>query len=302
MRHQFTAQSSFFMNNPPDPFETLISHHGRLDVIGIPAFDDNLIWLLQRHDEGSSAPHTVCVVDPGDAAPVIDYCQIHRLLPTQVLLTHHHGDHTGGVAALVTWMRQTHPAYSVTVYGPEVEGIPTVNYPLKGAEQLMLWPDIAVEVMAVPGHTRGHLAYFLPGDADSAPPALFSGDVLFGLGCGRLFEGTAEQMFDALTRIAQLDGATRIYCAHEYTALNLPFALSVDPTNAELIARADLIRALRQDGRATLPLLLSEERATNPFLRCDQTPIVLASGVEDLARPDQVFTQLRKLRDTFKAR
>ena len=289
------------MNNPLDPFEPLLSLHGRLDVIGIPAFDDNLIWLLQRQDGGKELPNTVCVVDPGDAAPVIDYCRRHQLVPTQILLTHHHGDHTGGVAALIAWMRQTCPTYSVTVYGPEVEGIATVNYPLQGGEQLMLWPDLALQVMAVAGHTRGHLAYFVPGGLVCSPPALFSGDVIFGLGCGRLFEGSAEQMFDALTRIAQLDGDTRIYCAHEYTALNLPFAMSVDPTNKALIARGDRIRALRQAGQATLPLLLSEERATNPFLRCDQTPIELASGA-DVARPASVFALLRKMRDTFKAR
>ena len=295
-------QSPRFMNNPSDPFETILSRHGGFNVVGLPAFDDNLIWLLQRQDGGKELPNTVCVVDPGDAAPVIDYCRRHQLVPTQILLTHHHGDHTGGVAALVAWMRQTCPTYSVTVYGPEVEGIATVNYPLQGGEQLMLWPDLALQVMAVAGHTRGHLAYFVPGGANCSPPALFSGDVIFGLGCGRLFEGSAEQMFDALTRIAQLDGDTRIYCAHEYTALNLPFALSVDLTNKALIARGDRIRALRQAGQATLPLLLSEERATNPFLRCDQTPIELAIGADDLARPASVFAQLRKMRDTFKAR
>ena len=301
MRHQFTVQNTRVMNNPSEPFVTIHSSHGALVVTGLPAFDDNLIWLLQQQGGGNALPNAVCVVDPGDAAPVIAYCREHQLMLTQILVTHHHGDHTGGVPALVDWMRQTYPAYSVTVYGPEVEGIATVNYSLKGGERLELWPGVQVDVMSVPGHTRGHLAYFIPGGANCSPPALFSGDVLFGLGCGRLFEGTAEQMFDALNRIAQLDAETRIYCAHEYTALNLPFALKVDALNTALMARTDRIRALRQAGQSTLPLVLREEKATNPFLRCDQPAIMMASCVDDSTMPAHVFARLRKMRDVFRA-
>lgn len=301
MRYQFTVQSAQVMHIQQDPFKTIHSCHGGSRVIGIPAFDDNVIWLLQGEVQEPGLPQSVCVVDPGDAAPVIDYCRRHQLVPTQILLTHHHGDHTGGVPALVSWMAQTHPAAAVTVYGPEAEGIGSVNYPLSGGERLTLWPDLVIDVMSVAGHTRGHLAYFVPRSAACAPPALFSGDLLFGLGCGRLFEGTAEQMFDALRRVSQLDPETRIYCAHEYTALNLPFALMVDPSNSQLEKRAAQILSLRHAGKSTLPLLLREELETNPFLRCAEAPLLLASGANASASPVQVFACLRTQRDSFKA-
>lgn len=301
MRHQFTVQSTLNMNNLADQRHLLHSQHKAISVVGLPAFDDNLIWLLQPTQTDQDSVSTVCVVDPGDAGPVIDYCRRHQLIPATLLLTHHHADHTGGVGDIQAWVNQFHPAYAVTVYGPEAESIPAVNHPLVGGEVISLWPGINAEVLAVAGHTRGHLAYFLSEGSGCQPPALFSGDLIFGLGCGRLFEGTAEQMYDALTRVSHLDPQTRIYCAHEYTALNLPFALKVDPDNGDLIKRAEQIRALRQAGESTLPLLLAEELATNPFMRSAAPTLAGAVCGEALATPCDIFAALRSMRDSFKS-
>ena len=289
------------MKNLSDQRHLFIYEHEATTVIGLPAFDDNFIWLLQSPQTDENFISTVCVVDPGDAAPVIDYCRRHQLIPSTILLTHHHADHTGGVADILAWMNRFHPACPVMVYGPAAESIPLVNYPLSGGEEIALWPGINAEVLAVAGHTRGHLAYFVSQGAGCQPPALFSGDLIFGLGCGRLFEGTAQQMYDALMQVAQLPTDTRIYCAHEYTALNLPFALKVDPDNADLIKRAAQIRALRQAGESTLPLVLAEELVTNPFLRSARPELAASVCAEVQATPAQVFADLRRMRDSFKA-
>lgn len=270
--------------------------HQALTVTGLPAFNDNYIWVLALAND----PRHVTVVDPGDAAPVIDYCRRYGVVPVQIWLTHHHADHAGGVAELVAWSSEQ--GILPLIYGPAVEDIPGVMQPLRGGEQLSLG-SVAVDVLSVPGHTSGHLAYFVGGTPEMVPvpPALFCGDVLFGLGCGRLFEGTAAQMFDSLRRIGELPSETRVYCAHEYTLLNLPFALTVDADNQELRARAEVIRRLRASGSPTVPLVLAEEQATNPFLRCNQPALVESAMVPTTARPVDVFARLRQMRDTFKA-
>ena len=296
MRHQFNVQCAHSMKNSNPVFD-----HQSLSVVAIPAFDDNVIWLIKPVLDGDDAGASVCVVDPGDAAPVIDYCKRHQLVPETILLTHHHADHTGGVADILAWVQQIRPAGQVCVYGPAVEGILGVSHPLAGGERISLVGGLNSHVLAVAGHTRGHLAYFFDESSGCRPPALFSGDLIFGLGCGRLFEGTADQMHGALRKVTSLDPATRIYCAHEYTALNLPFALKVDPTNDDLIQRAERIRALRLADESTLPLLLAEELATNPFLRADQLMLKESVCLEDDAAPNDVFAALRKMRDHFKS-
>lgn len=283
------------MKNPYPVFD-----HRALTVVAIPAFDDNVIWLIKPTDLGVEVSTSVCVVDPGDAAPVIDYCKRHQLVPESILLTHHHADHTGGVGEILAWVKQACQACDVRVYGPLAEDIPTVNHPLNGGETVTIGSGIAARVLSVTGHTRGHLAYFVASESGCNPPALFSGDLLFGLGCGRLFEGTADQMYAALGQVVRLDPATRIYCAHEYTALNLPFALKVDPDNTELTKRGERIRALRLAGESTLPLLLAEELATNPFLRSDQPVLAASACLAEEAAPNEVFAALRKMRDCFK--
>jgi hydroxyacylglutathione hydrolase len=226
------------------------------EITPIPAFNDNYIWLLSRDREAF-------VVDPGDAAPVLAALDAARLHLSGILITHHHADHQGGVAALVA-------RFQPAVFGPANESITGCNRPLNGGEVIDVL-GVSVTVMAVPGHTRGHLAY-------SAPGVLFCGDTLFGAGCGRLFEGTPEQMSASLDAIAALPDATQVYCAHEYTAMNLPFALAVEPGNAVLRARLAAVTARRQQGLPTVPLTLAEEKATNPFLRCSE-PAVIAAAV-----------------------
>lgn len=263
-------------------------------VTGLPAFNDNYIWLIR-----SASLEGIVAVDPGDAAPVIEACRRSGQQLQQVWLTHHHADHTGGVSELAAWVATR--GGQLTVCGPQHEQIAGLTRPLQGGEHWALSPQLNVDVLAVPGHTRGHIAYVLRGTDTVQPPALFCGDVLFGLGCGRLFEGTADQMWTSLGRIRTLPPETRIYCAHEYTLLNLPFAESVDPGNSALMARGLEIRRLRQAGEPTVPLILAEECATNPFLRSDEVALRNAVMLPGDSAPVEVFTRLRQMRDSFKA-
>lgn len=245
----------------------------------IPAFKDNYIWLLRRGRQAF-------VVDPGDAAPVLQRLAADDLELAGILITHHHADHLGGIAGLLA-----HRACDV--FAPAEESITGRTHPLRGGERLELL-GVAVEVLAVPGHTLGHLAYLAPG-------ALFCGDTLFGAGCGRLFEGTPAQMSASLERIAALPDATRIYCAHEYTQMNLSFAQAVEPDNPDIAARIQRVATARAAGQATVPLTLGEERLSNPFLRCRE-PAVIASAQANGARdasPVEVFAALRAWRNVF---
>lgn len=272
--------------------------HGGFVVTGLPSFNDNFIWVIQTRATDATA-QTV-VVDPGDAGPVIDYCVRQARVPDQIWLTHHHADHSGGVAELVAWAKTQ--GTLLQVLGPAGESIPGVTRALDGSEKLAMGNDLVVRVLSLPGHTRAHLGYLIEPSVSIAPPALFCGDVLFGLGCGRLFEGTAAQMAASLDQIRSLPADTRIYCAHEYTAMNLPFALAVDPDNTVLKGRAQEIMQRRQKGDGTVPLLLSEELTTNPFLRCDEPALREAAMLPESASPVEVFARLREMRNTFKSR
>ena len=252
------------------------------EVIRIPAFKDNYIWLLRK---GASA----VVVDPGGANCVLEVLERERLTLDSILITHHHHDHQGGVAGLLA------KCPDAEVFGPAAESITGLTRPLHGGETIRLESlDVDFQVFAVPGHTLGHLAYY-------CPDTLFCGDTLFGAGCGRLFEGTPEQMLDSLTRLAALPDHTAVYCAHEYTELNLRFALSIEPGNRQLQQRADEVVIARAKGLATVPSTLELEKATNPFLRCSE-PEVLASALASGAQsndPLAVFTALRERRNGF---
>lgn len=282
--------------------QPVVMEHGGFFVTGLPAFNDNFIWIIQTR--ATDAASQTVVVDPGDAGPVIDYCLRQGLVPDQIWLTHHHGDHCGGVADLVAWSKSLAKdrGTPLQVLGPAGESIPGVTLALDGHEKLAMGNDLVVQVLSLPGHTRAHLGYLIEPSVRVAPPALFCGDVLFGLGCGRLFEGTAAQMAASLDQIRQLPADTRIYCAHEYTAMNLPFALAVDPDNTVLKGRAQEIMQRRQKGEATVPLLLSEELTTNPFLRCGEPALREAAMLPESAAPVEVFAQLREMRNTFKVR
>ncbi len=235
-----------------------------LAVVAIPAFQDNYLWLLVR---GKSA----AVVDPGDAAPVRATLERLDLDLCAIVLTHHHRDHIGGVSALCA----AYGAGSLPVYGPAAESIAGVTVPLEdGAVVRLESLALELQVIAVPGHTRGHIAYY----ADVLPrPLLFCGDTLFGGGCGRLFEGTPVQMQASLARLAALPDATLVYCAHEYTLANLRFARAVEPDNAALLRRELEDQARRARSEPTVPFALVGERATNPFLRWD-APAVKAAA------------------------
>lgn len=249
------------------------------EISFIPAFKDNYIWLLTR---GTQA----CVVDPGDAAPVVARLEADGLQLVQILVTHHHADHQGGIAELTA-------RYAPSVYAPAIESITGRTQPLVGGERIDML-GVHMDVLAVPGHTLGHLAYVGQG-------SLFCGDTLFGAGCGRLFEGTPAQMHASLQQIAALPDETRVYCAHEYTQMNLGFANAVEPENPALRERIARVAAQRAQGLPSVPSRLGEEKATNPFLRCDQPAIIaaaLAKGAVN-ASPIAVFTAIRRWRNDF---
>jgi hydroxyacylglutathione hydrolase len=255
-----------------------------MKLIPIPAFDDNYIWML--HDT-----HQALVVDPGDAQPVLEALVQHQLTLGAILVTHHHGDHTGGVDAL----RQ---ATSAQVFGPARERMPEPLQRLQDGDLVDLL-DLRFLVMDVPGHTAGHIAYFaeVPGDA----PVLFCGDTLFSAGCGRLFEGTPAQMLTSLTRLAGLPDATRVCCAHEYTLGSLRFALAVEPNNADTLAYQTHAQQLRAANLPTLPSFIGLEKAVNPFLRTHLTSVSSKVQQIDPAAQDpvSVFAALRTWKDMF---
>lgn len=254
-----------------------------MDVRPIPAFDDNYIWLLTRPDHDGCA-----VVDPGDEDPVIERLEAEGRHLDTILITHKHGDHVGGVRGLkARWP-------DAVVYGPAGEPIKTLERRLAGGDRVSLdGLGVDFEVLDVPGHTEGHIAYYGGG-------ALFCGDTLFAAGCGRVFSGTFEQLSASLQRIAALPAETRVYCAHEYTLANLGFAAWVEPDSAALAARTLRAERLRESGEPTVPSTLADELATNPFMRTREPAVVAAAEAwagQTLAGPDAVFRALRTWKD-----
>jgi hydroxyacylglutathione hydrolase len=255
-----------------------------MKLIPLPAFTDNYIWML--HDE-----HHSMVVDPGEAQPVLEALQ-HLNVPLEaILVTHHHADHTGGVDAL----RQ---ATGAQVFGPERETMPEPLTRLSGGNQLQAL-GLTFQVIDVPGHTAGHIAYYCP-DVEGAP-LLFCGDTLFSGGCGRLFEGSPAQMLASLDALAALPDNTRVCCTHEYTLSNLRFAAAVDPTNQTLARYTTAAQALRSQQQPTLPSTMLMERQINPFLRTRQAAIIQAVHGFDASAHDEVsiFAALRQWKNEF---
>ena len=256
-----------------------------LQVTAIPAFDDNYLWLI--HDQEYAA-----IVDPGDAASVEAALAAHQLKLAAILLTHHHADHAGGVPALLRH-------WNVPVYGPASERIPGISHSLRQGDVVTLTsPALRLSVLDVPGHTAGHIAYVAESE-----PWLFCGDTLFAGGCGRLFEGTAEQMTNSLEKISALPDNTKVYCAHEYTVSNLRFAVAAEPDNPRTAERLAAAQALRARGIATVPSTLGEEKLTNPFLRYREKSIVdllKSSGRLDNENPVKAFAALREWKNVFR--
>ena len=235
-----------------------------MNLLPLPAFTDNYIWML--HDGRQAV-----VVDPGDASPVVQALQHLGLQLKAILVTHHHADHVGGVDSLRN-------ATGAMVYGPASERIPQPAVAL-GAHDVVETLGLRFEVIDVPGHTAGHIAYYCP-DMEGAP-LLFCGDTLFSGGCGRLFEGTPAQMLDSLDQLAALPGDTRVCCAHEYTLSNLKFARAVEPGNEPLLHYNNHCETLRSQNLPTLPSNMALERQINPFLRVRHNTVAHAAQVFD---------------------
>lgn len=223
----------------------------------LPILTDNYTYILEQSGKA-------IVIDPGEAAPVIRYLDQNALTLTHILCTHHHGDHVGGVMELKTLT-------NATVIGPK-EQIKGIDIFVKQGDRVE-----GFEVIETPGHTLGHVCYYAPG-------TLFSGDTLFSMGCGRLFEGTAQDMWASLQKLSALPDDTNIYCGHEYTQSNGRFCLSIEPDNADIIQRMAEVADLRSAGKPTLPVTIATEKATNVFLR---------------AESPEIFAELRRLKDSF---
>jgi hydroxyacylglutathione hydrolase len=259
-----------------------------MNLLALGAFADNYIWML--HDDRQA-----WVVDPGDAAPVAAALDARGLALAGILVTHHHPDHVGGVDDL----RSRLAATGGQVHGPAAERMPEpcVRH-VEGDRVDVLGHRF--EVLEVPGHTAGHIAY-LQRDEPVAP-LLFCGDTLFSAGCGRLFEGTPAQMHRSLARLAALPSATRVCCTHEYTLSNLRFAAAVEPGNAAIARRADACERLRAAGRPTLPSSIGLELEINPFLRCDRPEVIASARAQGAVNDDavSVFAALREWKNRYR--
>lgn len=256
-------------------------------VLHVRAFEDNYIWLI-RADDGV---REVAIVDPGDAAPVIEFVDRHGLRPVAILCTHHHWDHSDGIPDL-------RARYDIPAYGPAREIVEGLTHPLTENDEVALAQfPYRFRVLDIPGHTAGHIAFVGGG-------RLFCGDTLFSAGCGRLFEGTAAQMHESLHKLAELPGATEVYCGHEYTLANLHFARAAEPENdAAQDAHAERTRARLAQDLPSLPSTLAIEHQVNPFLRLREPALRarLLSGLDRKSDLDAVlFGKLRRWKDDFK--
>ena len=260
-----------------------------INVHPVPAFQDNYLWVI--HKEGYAA-----VVDPGDAVPVLDYLAANGLKLAAIICTHHHADHVGGIEQLLDAL---HLRGTIPVFGPAGERIPAMSQALREGDRIVIpFLDLTFDVLDVPGHTAGHIAYIGHG-------LLFCGDTLFACGCGRLFEGTAEQMTASLTKLKHLPPETKVFCAHEYTMANIKFAEAVEPDNADLKLRKLFCTAKRQRNLPTIPSTIHLELATNPFLRWDQPAVQAAAAArlkQDIGAnpaPALVFGAIREWKNNF---
>lgn len=254
-----------------------------LQVTAVNALRDNYIWLIHGLDD----PRDVVIVDPGEAAPVDATLAARLLRPQAIFVTHHHRDHTAAVAGLAD-------RFKIPVYGPAREAQPIVTRPLQDGDAARPI-DLDFHAIEIPGHTLGHIAFYGHG-------ALFCGDTLFSGGCGRLFEGTAEQMAESLKRLAALPGGTEVYCGHEYTLANLGFAAAVEPQNESIREYRQAAAARRERNTPTLPSRIDRELAVNPFLRTSEPGVRRAAerwSGEELNDNVRVFAALRRWKDEY---
>ncbi|RCS59202.1 hydroxyacylglutathione hydrolase [Parvibium lacunae] len=275
-----------------------ITTHPNFTVHGLPAYRDNYIWVIKQ----PVAPiwqraAVITLIDPGQAEPVLRWLAQHQCAPDQILITHQHPDHIGGLAQL----RRAYP--HVPVYGPHNEPIADLTHRLAGPTTVPMPADLApIQVIPVPGHTGGHLAYYLE---DATAPALFCGDTLFASGCGRVFSalgGTVEALNASLSRLSALPGNTHIYCAHEYTLSNLAFACHLEPHAANLLAYRQAVENQRAEQRPTVPTTLAHELQMNPFLRCHEAALqtaVMGYAAPGAAAALACFKEMRSQKDQF---
>ncbi|MHA2938659.1 hydroxyacylglutathione hydrolase [Vibrio sp. RC27] len=250
-----------------------------IEIKSIPAFNDNYIWLIQINQ------HCI-VVDPGDAQPVLKYLQDHDLTLKAILITHHHADHTGGIVEL------TREYPNISVIGPKNDPVMGLSLSVDEGDKFTLL-DQEFNVLSLAGHTKGHIGY-------TTENALFCGDVLFSAGCGRVFEGSYEEMFGALNKLAALDDTTQVYCAHEYTAANVAFAMAVEPENKELHQYRDTVNRLRANNQATIPTTIGQEKQINPFLRTQEPSVIKAvANTSPQCDPLAIFSALRDWKNQF---
>ncbi|GJM04761.1 MAG: hydroxyacylglutathione hydrolase [marine bacterium B5-7] len=255
-----------------------------LEIIPLPALKDNYIWLLKN----KKSRH-IAIVDPSEAAPVLNVIKSEGLIPIAIMITHHHWDHVGGIAGITE-------QFDIPVYTPKTEIVAGSTNPVGEGDIISLLElNLRLEILDVPGHTSGAIAYY-------TDDMVFSGDTLFTAGCGRMFEGTPPQMHASLSKFKTLPDSTLLYCGHEYTASNLKFAASVEPDNTIIHKRLQHVEKLRNSNQPTVPATLADEKQTNPFLRCEMNDVIMAANHfsgKNLIEPYEVFAALRQWKDNF---
>ncbi|WNC66950.1 hydroxyacylglutathione hydrolase [Thalassotalea nanhaiensis] len=258
-------------------------------VTAINAFSDNYIWCITNH-----ASTNCSLVDPGDASVCIEFIKENNLTLRSILITHHHHDHVGGLPTLIDFAKQQ--GWPLTIYGPASENIKYLDVQLVEGDRVSLFDNnLNFSIIDLPGHTSGHIAYY-------GEDMLFCGDTLFSGGCGRLFEGTAKQMHNSLTKLVNLPDTTKAYCAHEYTLANLNFARTIEPNNGQLESYFNKVVTLREQEIATIPTTIGLEKQINPFLRSEQQEVINTAqqkSEQKLQSNVDVFAMIRTLKDNF---